>query len=128
MAITKTTVSIFDGQSLGAGNADTVSNWADTSDAYDAMVCLKLTNGANAPANAASIGVSVGVDEGNNGSTIVSYSFGGRYSNGNSANGTQSWTVQLPVSTEYVQIYAGGNTNEAVTAEAWLVKTTSLVP
>ena len=126
MALTKTTATIWDTTTLTANAADTVSSYVDLTDAYSAVVCLKLTNGATGPTVASAVGIQVGVDEDNDDDADAAYNYGGLLSPGVGNAEVRSWVVEIPPAAEWVRTYAGRNTDQDVVVEAWVVKTTAL--
>lgn len=126
MPLTKTTVSVWDGQTCTAGVL-TESSYVDLTGSYSATAFFSLTNGATGPTDAARISVQIGVDEDNSGSADAAYDFSGWYRVGTTANATNTWSVDIPAGAEYVKFYVFEHTGQDVTADAWVVKTTDTV-
>ena len=127
MALTKSTVSVFNTNTMTAGGADAYSAEIDVTAAYSgSVVCLKLTNGATGPTVAGEIWVEIGVDENDTGGADIWYEWGGHFSNGTGNSGSQSWCVDLPFGARLFRVGRGSNTDEDVVCEAWLQKVTAL--
>jgi hypothetical protein len=114
MAATKARTSIWSGQSLTAGAANTTSSAIDLSTGYGAQVDIKLTNGATGPTVAAQVQIQVAADT----SGTLFVNFGGPLVGSTTASAVSSWSVEIPIGVNRLQLVAGSNTGQAVTLDA----------
>lgn len=126
MSLTKTTVTIWDGQNLPAGNAQTTSASINTEAYHTAQVFMRLTNGATGPSTNTYMGVQIGAESGGSPRPPIG-DFVCRLYCGTAANQTESLVVDVPMGAVYLQVYADGNDGQAVTADAWLVGLTESI-
>lgn len=125
MAITKSRASIWSGQTLTAGAADTNGSWIDLSGSYGAQIDIKLTNGATGPTVPAQVQFQVANDY-NAGSPTLVTNFGGAFVGGTANNGASHCSVELPIGVAAVRLVAGSNTGQNVTVDADISKVTAV--
>lgn len=107
---------VFDGVTLTAGAAATVTEVVACDTADGIVLAAKLTNGATGPTVPASVGVEVSP----NGTDW--YSCGDTITGSTEADGVVSGIVELPAQGfRHVRVTAGGNTDENVTVDAHLM-------
>lgn len=114
MAATKARTSIWSSQTLTAGAGNTTSSAVDLSTGYGAQVDIKLTNGSTGPTVAAQVQVQVAADV----SGTLFVNFGGPLVGSTANNGVSSWSVELPIGVNRLQLVAGSNTSQNVTVDA----------
>ena len=120
MATTKAVTAIWSGQTLTAGAGDTTSTAVDLSTGYGAQLHVKLTNGATGPTVAAQVQVQFSADD------TEYYNNGGPLVGNTDNNGVESWTIPVPIGVEYVELVAGSNTGQNVTADADISNVTAV--
>jgi hypothetical protein len=118
-AMTKTRASIWSGQTLTAGAADTSSNWIDLSSAGGANLCVKLTNSAIGPTVAPQVQIWL-ANNYNGGSPTLPVKDPRGLLKGivGAANGVQMWSIRIPAGVAAIQLVAGSNTGGNVTVDA----------
>lgn len=124
MALTKARSSIWAGQTLTAGAANTESAWQDLSGAYAATLSIELTNGATGPTVAAQVRLDVANDYNAGSPSLIVELTTLKGSTAN--NGVYEWHVELPMGTSAVRLVAGSNTGQNVTVNADVSKVTAL--
>lgn len=75
---------------------------------------IKLTNGSTGPTVAAQVQVQVAADV----SGTLFVNFGGPLVGSTANNGVSSWSVELPIGVNRLQLVAGSNTSQNVTVDA----------
>jgi hypothetical protein len=123
MALTRTTVSLLNTVTLTAGAADTYAE-VDMSSYYDTILHVIQSTGGTAPTLTSRVTPLLGFDTNGDGSADVWACYGGSLSNVIHANGGVSYNVRLPRAAKWLRVYAGGNTGQNCTVEAWLTVTT----
>jgi hypothetical protein len=109
MALRRVVV-LDDNVTLTAGAGDhTSSVWTKTDTNTDAMLLIKLTNGATGPTVAAQSQVQVSADNSNY------FNYGGPISPGTANNATVSQSVPLSANVNYAKVVSGSNTVQNVT-------------
>jgi hypothetical protein len=122
VAATKARTSIWSGQTLTAGAGNTTSSAVDLSAGYGAQVDVKLTNGATGPTVAAQVQIQVAADTGG----TLWVNFGGPLVGTTANSGVSSWSVEIPIGVNRLQLVAGSNTGQAVTVDADLSNVTGI--
>ena len=113
MALTKSRTSLYSGQTLTAGAADTTSSTIDLTAAYETQVNIKITNGATGPTIPAQVKIQVAADAA--GTLFVD--FATLVSNtGN--NVVTPWSVTIPIAVGAFRLVSGSNTAQNVTLDA----------
>jgi hypothetical protein len=122
MSATKSRTSIWSAQTLTAGAGNTTSSAVDLSTGYGAQLDIKLTNGSTGPTVAAQVQIQVANDT--SGTLYVNY--GGALVAGTANNGTYSWSIDLPIGVNRVQLVGGSNTGQNVTVDADISNVTGI--
>lgn len=117
MAAIKSRTSIWSGQVLTAGAANTPSPWIDLSAAYGAQLDIRLTNGTSGPTVAAQVQILVAAAY-NSGSPVLPTSFGGAFVGGTGNGEVDYLSAEIPIGVAAVQLVAGSNTGQNVAVDA----------
>lgn len=121
MATTKTTTVIWNGQTLVAAAANTISSVVTLTGGYGASLNIKLTNGATGPTLAAVVQVQISADN------SEWYDLCGALSGSTANAGVYSWGgIDIPMGVKYLKLSAGGNTSQNVTVDADITEVTAL--
>lgn len=116
-APSKTRTSIWSGQSLTAGGADTNGTWQDLSTSFGAQIDIKLTNGGTGPTIPAQVQVQVAANY-NGGSPTLITNYGGALIGSITNSAVSYFSVEIPIGVAAVRLVAGSNTGQAVTVDA----------
>lgn len=120
MATTKVYNSIWSAVTLTAGAGDTTSTAVDLSAGYGGQVNIKLTNGATGPTIAAQVQVQFSADD------TTYYDVGGPLVGSTDNNGVSSWSIEVPIGVEFIELVGGSNTSQAVTVNADISNVTAV--
>jgi hypothetical protein len=121
-APTKSRTSIWSGQSLTAGGADTTATAIDLTAVFESQIDIKLTNGGTGPTIAAQVQVQVANDSG--GTLWTNY--GGALVGSTTNSAVSHFSVSIPIGVGAVRLVAGSNTGQAVTVDADISKVTGI--
>ena len=121
MAATHSTAVAQTSTSNTAGST-TTGSWIDLTAVYSSTIYALITNGGTGP----TVGCSVRVDLSTDNGTTIYQGVLGTYLAG-TANSTTYWfAFSLPPDTMYARVVFTGNTGQAVTVQADIVKLTGL--
>lgn len=124
-APSKTRTSIWSGQNLTAGGADTNGAWQNLSTSYGAQIDIKFTNGATGPTIPAQVQVQIANDW-NGGAPTLPISYGGALIANTVNSGFAHFSVEIPIGVAAVRLVAGSNTGQAVTIDADISSVTGI--
>ena len=120
MASTKVVTAIWSTITLTAGAGDTASADIDLQDGYGGTLHVKLTNGGTGPTVAAEVQVQMSGDD------TEYYGYGGPLTGNTDSSGVSSWTIPVPIGTQYLRLVAGSNTGQDVVVDADVTEVTAL--
>jgi len=109
MAATKVTTVLDNSITLTAGSGNHTSSVWDVHTGYGGTLNIKITNGATGPTVAAQSQVQVSEDNSN------WYNLGGALVASVTNSAVTSWTINIPIGVQYVQVISGSNTGQNVT-------------
>lgn len=116
-APTKSRTAIWTTQTLTAGAANTNGAWIDLSTVFEALIGIRLTNGATGPTVPAQVQVQVAANY-NAGAPTLPVNYGGALLGSSVNSDIIYFPVILPIGAAAVRLVAGSNTGQAVTVDA----------
>ena len=118
--VTKAVTAILNGVTMTAAASDVTTDGPDLDTSFGAQLGIKLTNGATGPTVAAQVQIQVSQDD------SKFYNFGGALVGSVANSAVSSWSIEIPIGVEHIQLVSGSNTGQNVTVDADISQVTAI--